>query len=271
MEGVSFPPPPSAAPTRCLPMAPLGVGTSLQESLPSYINRLADAHEMSVVTFLSNEVMPGLDLATNTPPSNYLGTGSRFLFLGERLAVKVAKRLASLTGVPEVTALVHHHLSGSLGWTRDFRDYSAWCPECFAEWDDAGEPLYFPLLWAFREVHCCSRHDVPLVEECPYCNQRFRFLTGQVWDGTCDRCERKLAEVRGSGRPTQWAVDFTRLVEGLVGWSAALTEPNDFVSMLVDNIKRASVSVGGGKPLSACWGSVLAPWVFGFPVGRRVC
>jgi len=144
-------------------------------------------------------------------------------------------------------------------------------PGVFCEWDEAGEPLYFPLLWSFREVHCCLRHDVPLVDRCPYCNQRFSFSTGQVWDGTCDRCEKKLAVVSGSGRPTTWANDFTRLVDGLVGRSASLTEPHVFGSVLAANIKSASVSVGGGKPLSACWGSVLAPWVFGFPVGRRVC
>ena len=66
----------------------------------------------------------------------------------------------------------------------------------------------------------------------------------------------------GSGCPTQWASDFMRLVEGLVDWSGALTEPNDCVSVLVGNVKRASVPMGGDKSQSAVLG--LSPATVGF-------
>jgi hypothetical protein len=102
------------------------------ESLPSYINRMADAHAMTVAMFLSSEIMPALELSGNSPPSNYLAWNSKFLLLGDRLADKVANRLASLTGLPDVARLVHPHFGHSLGWTRDLREFSAWCPEYFA-------------------------------------------------------------------------------------------------------------------------------------------
>src|SRR5206468_4182851 len=122
--------------SRWLPVGPCGLGTPLQESLPSYLNRLARAHSLPVATFLSGELAPLLSPGADCRSvSNYLRKASRYLLLGDGLASRVATHAAQLTLIPQVAALVHSHIAKSLGWTRDVRDYVAWCPACFRKWD----------------------------------------------------------------------------------------------------------------------------------------
>src|SRR3954464_9302094 len=172
--------------SRWLPVAPRGLGTPLQESLPSYLNRLARAHSLPVTTFLSGELAPLLSPGANyRAVSNYLGKASRYLLLGDGLASRIAVHVAQLTSIPQVTALVHAHIAEGLGWTRDVRDYVAWCPACFHEWNRDGEPLYFPLIWAFRATRCCLHHGMVLRQVCGDCGRRFSHLMGQTWNGKC--------------------------------------------------------------------------------------
>src|SRR5215469_3857426 len=38
----------------------------------------------------------------------------------------------------------------------------AWCPVCLEEWRTTGQVIYDPLLWTFRVVTYCSRHQCQL-------------------------------------------------------------------------------------------------------------
>jgi hypothetical protein len=109
--------------SRCFPLSPCGVGTLLQESLPSYLTRLAHAHHISVAVFCSRELL--------------LPTRSAYL-LGRPLhlhtpALATANRLAILTSHPDVRALVPPYLSTTLSFRNDLRQHVAWCPKCFDE------------------------------------------------------------------------------------------------------------------------------------------
>jgi hypothetical protein len=254
--------------SRCLPLPPCGLGTPLQESLPSYINRLAGVHALPVSTFFSRELVPLIaSPADRSLVSNYFGNSSRYLLLGDGLASKVAAHLARLNAVPQVTALVHPYLAGSLGWTRDLRGQVAWCPECFVEWHQAGKPLYFPLLWAFRATRCCLHHNVLLRDACPDCSRHFSYLVGRTWKGDCFQCGRSFGDGSPVSTPTHIDVESTRLVEGLVTWAAELTAPADFHSVLLSNVAAAAAAVGGAKPLSKA--IVRSPTVVGFWLRRR--
>jgi hypothetical protein len=254
--------------SRCLPLLPCGLGTPFQESLPSYINRLARAHALAVSTFLSRELVPLISSATEySPVSNYLGRGSRYLLLGNGLASEIAAQLARLTLVPQVTALVHPYLAGSLGWTRDLREHVAWCPQCFVEWNQAGKPLYFPLLWAFRATRCCLHHNVLLRDDCPYCWHHSSYLLGRIWEGQCFECGRAFGDSCPVSAPSHIDTESTRLVQGLVAWAAGLTAPADLLSVLLTNLAVAATVVGGAKPLSNAIGR--SPSVVGFWLRRR--
>ena len=240
----------------------------LQESLPSYINRLASVHALPVSTFFARELVPLIASPSDRSlVSNYFGKSSRYLLLGDGLASKIAAHLARLTAVPQVTALVHRYLAGSLGWTRDLRGQAAWCPECLVEWRQAGEPLYFPLLWAFRATRCCLHHNVLLRDVCADCLSHFSYLVGRTWNGDCFQCGRSFGDETSTLTPTDIDVQSSRLVEGLVTWAAGLTAPADFHSVLLSNVAVAAVAVGGAKPLSKA--IARSPTAVGFWLRRR--
>jgi hypothetical protein len=258
----------SPVPSRFLPLLPCGMGTPFQESLPSYLNRLAYAHQLPVATFVSREIVPLVSSpADRSQVSNYLGKGSRYLLLGDGLASKVAGHLARLTMVPQVSGLVHSCLAGALRWTRDLREYAAWCPKCLLEWKQAGNPLYFPLLWAFRGIRCCLRHNGVLRDTCPHCSRRFSYLIGRTWEGECFRCRRSFLDLPPVATPRQIEIDSTTLVQGLVTWAVGLTASSDFLSVLLNNVTAAATAVNGAKPLSNAIGR--SPAVVGFWLRRR--
>ena len=264
----AFPAQVSSTSSRCLPVPPRKLGAPLQESLPSYLNGLARAHALPVAAFLSEEIVPLISSATErSSVSNYLGKSSRFLLLGDGRACRVAAHLARLTALPQLTALVHPFLAGSLGWTRDLRDHVAWCPRCFAEWSRNGEPLYFPLLWAFRASRCCLCHNILLRDTCPYCGRHFSHLIGRTWEGECFGCGRSFVNESPSSAPSLLEIESTRLVQGLVAWAAGLAAPADFTSVLVNNLANAAAAVGGGKPLSRKIGR--SPVAVGFWLRRK--
>src|SRR5438874_1897693 len=99
---------PTAAitPSRLLPLSPREVGTPMQESLPSYLNRLAAAHSLPVPTFLSHEILPVTPERGHILVSNCLRHYSRLLLVGGGLASKVADRVSDSTGLGFISALV---------------------------------------------------------------------------------------------------------------------------------------------------------------------
>lgn len=254
--------------SRWLPVAPRGLGTPLQESLPSYLNRLARAHSLPVTTFLSGELAPLLSPGANyRSVSNYLGKASRYLLLGDGLASRVAAHVAQLTLIPEVTTLVHAHIAKCLGWTRDVRGHVAWCPECFREWERDREPMYFPLSWAFRATRCCLYHGVVLQDACARCGRRFSHLDGRSWEGKCFQCQRSFTNECPPLTPSALDVRCTRLVQGLVAWSTRLIAPSDSAPIFLGNLAVAAATVGGAKTLSRIIDR--SPTVVGFWLRQR--
>jgi hypothetical protein len=265
---LAFPAQFSPVPSRLLPLQPCGLGTPFQESLPGYLNRLAYAHRLPVATFVSREIVPLVSSSADRPQvSNYLGKGSRYLLLGDGLALKVAGHLARLSMVPQVSGLVHSCLAGALRWTRDLREYAAWCPQCLLEWKQTGTPLYFPLLWAFRGIRCCLLHNAVLRDTCPYCSHRFSYLIGRTWEGECFICRRSFLDLPPVAAPRQIEIDSTKLVHGLVTWAVGLSAPSAFLSVLLNNVTAAATAVGGAKPLSKAIGR--SPTVVGFWLRHR--
>ncbi len=254
--------------SRWLPVAPCGLGTPLQESLPSYLNRLARAHSLPVTTFLSRELSPLLNPDANyRSVSNYLGRASRYLLLGDGLASRVAVHVAQLTLIPQVTKLVPGHIAENLGWTRDIRDHVAWCPLCFREWDHNNKPIYFPLSWAFKATRCCLIHGVVLRDACGGCGGRFSHLTGHTWKGKCFECRRSFAEESKDLDPSALDVRCTQLVDSLLGWAASVGAQSNFSLILRENLAAAAAAIGGAKTLSRVIGR--SPAVVGFWLRRK--
>jgi hypothetical protein len=74
------------------------------------------------------------------------------------------------------------------------RKKKAWCPDCYREWQVAGQLIYDPLLWSFKQTTICVQHQQYLRERCPYedCARSSLPLGWKSYPGYCSSCQRWL-------------------------------------------------------------------------------
>ena len=70
-----------------------------------------------------------------------------------------------------------------------FHQKKAWCPRCFEQWQYENKTLYEPLLWSFKDVNYCLRHNCRLVDRCPHCDTQQKAINNNSRLGYCDRCK----------------------------------------------------------------------------------
>ncbi len=163
---------------------PIGVGTPHIESLSSYIKRLAMAHSVSP-TILSCEILHNKNfMAIYNPASKF--------------SSQLAYLLESMTGIVDTKKLYLHledrcsyirYWIPSIIRTKDlFRKHLAWCPLCFEENITSQHNVYEQMFWRFSSAKVCSKHQIRLVEECPYCKSRVSIFSGNSVVGYCNKC-----------------------------------------------------------------------------------
>ena len=179
-----------------LPLAPIGLGTALVESMTSYITRLATAHSISVLDLLNHSVR-------TIPP--HPARGSRAVLGRASLAALIAKHpgmfngrdrrasivrlgIQGLTGCGMLEHLTTMPLQGLFSPDLVLRDHAAWCSFCLQEWDDRGDPLYEPLLWKLEAVGVCPFHNEPLTHACNSCQAPVQHLGNLRQIGHCQAC-----------------------------------------------------------------------------------
>jgi transcriptional regulator with XRE-family HTH domain len=196
--------------SRLYALEPLGVGTPHIESLTSYLARLAEAHCVSLRTLVKQELLSLLkrDYLSN-PFGNSLdafwieaaralnGTGALAKdWVGSLEQLTLRTDLRFLTLLPWAAVLTQQRL---LRLTR------AWCPDCFMEWQNAGQPIYEPLLWNLNIVSVCLRHQRTLLERCPYpdCHATLPVLASFLHPGYCSKCSRWLGIMTDSSKTSR--------------------------------------------------------------------
>jgi transcriptional regulator with XRE-family HTH domain len=107
--------------------------------------------------------------------------------------------LQSLTFLPWASLLTPQRL---------LRAGRAWCPDCLAEWQTAGHPIYEPLLWTVKAVSICHRHRRVLVETCPHpdCGATLPVLASRFRPGYCSKCSGWLGVAVDHSNPS-WTAD----------------------------------------------------------------
>lgn len=192
--------------TRLYHLEPIGMGTPWVESLTSYVTRLAAAHSVPPRKLLVYELAPYLHRAAQAK-TDVLRNGaiSRLLsFSGSlngisSLTQQMVDGLSVLTGRNDLHCLTLLPLKEIFSQVKLLRRVRAWCPWCFANWQEAGSPIYEPLLWNLETLDICPLHG-PLSTHCPYpdCARTSVCLTAQSSVGFCARCQRWL------GVPPSW-------------------------------------------------------------------
>lgn len=185
--------------SRLYPLVPIGVGSGDVESLTSYLTRLAHAHGVTVENLAVAEIAPVVNKSARAARAKF-SIGSRnlngmegwtALTLTALTALTLRDDLASLTMHPWHKAISPHHL---------LRHHLAWCPACYTQWRQTGQPIYIPLLWSLKPVLICPHHQQPLRERCPYpdCNRQLRLINSRVKPGYCPYCHRWLGVAESS-------------------------------------------------------------------------
>src|SRR5260370_5067184 len=174
-------------------LGPLGVGTVEIESLTSYIQGLGWAYRVSSWVLVVQEVLPlyngPYDLRSS--PHRLGGFGRtramRLNGTGEGASAWV-KTLEQLTGRTDLRVLTADPWANALPNCGFLRSAPVWCPACYQQWQEQGQPVYQPLLWAVQAVTMCLHHRQPLVELCPFCQKKQSVIGAKGAPGCCTQC-----------------------------------------------------------------------------------
>jgi hypothetical protein len=189
-------PPPRS---RLYSLEPIGVGTPEVESVSSYLNRLAQAHCVTVSALITHELLPhispqGPSSASRTPPPSRGGPRGPGNCLARqidglgRTAATWGAGLTALTGRHDLHYLTLLTWRNVLPTRHVFAPLLRWCPACFDERVTTGHPLYTPLGWKLKPITACVRHQRLLRSRCHACQQRPAAFSGRSRPGYCARC-----------------------------------------------------------------------------------
>ncbi len=178
---------------------PIGIGTSFVESMTSYITRIAAAHRVPVRSLLSHEILPRcgrpyLSDFRHTRLHSFLSKNARLFNGTQTWAGDIVHTLGQLTARSDLSALTMRTWGNVLAPQRLLRQYRAWCPTCYAEWQRTKRPIYEPLLWTVDVVKVCPSHAQPLEVRCPRerCRRFVPLLAVRTQPGHCSWCQQWL-------------------------------------------------------------------------------
>ena len=189
-------------------MEPLGIGTSITESLTSYIIRLAEAHSVTVGNLvgrlLSRIPDPKGTLLTQAALEFRAG-GHGFHACGYRIngnsdwSAKWVNVLEIATGRSDLRYLTLASLGSALR-QQGFRRCRAWCPPCLEHWRQTGQIVYEPLAWAIGLSSCCPLHRLHLRTGCHHCGLQLSPMGVYHRIGYCSRCGGWLGTTTGDAK-----------------------------------------------------------------------
>jgi predicted RNA-binding Zn-ribbon protein involved in translation (DUF1610 family) len=170
----------------CLPLRsvlastrPINTGTPEIEGAPSLLCRMADDHSVFPASLMRTLVFPRVRGKVD---------GGRYLHLRLLLDpryIREIERLTMIENLSETTFISFRHVM-SLG--RLVRRHMAWCPQCYQESRQKGQPVNNKLKWHLRAVTICLQHSVALMSSCPSCESTASPLEGSAAFDYCPKC-----------------------------------------------------------------------------------
>jgi transcriptional regulator with XRE-family HTH domain len=163
------------------------------ECLTSYINRLAWAYRISPRLLLAEEIIPHLS-------GSYYFQSSPWGI--STFCYREAMRINSFGETPSDWSTTIEGLTQQAGlqnltlgeWAsgipsrRLLRVTPAWCPMCYAEWQEKRLAIYQPLLWMLQIVTSCTQYRRKLEEQCYKCQKRQAVIPSKALPGNCTHC-----------------------------------------------------------------------------------
>lgn len=214
------------------PVALRGVGTADVEAFGTYIHRVADIHGISAGRLLAYVV------SWHAAEHPELQHGLAGLHSTTDLCIYVrpndtTRQLVEIfthaTGQPDLRCSTFLALQDAIDRSMNtFTSHASWCPACMREFEAAGDPGYFKLIWQLKAVTHCLTHRLPLRNTCAVCGSYQNGLGARSDCRTCKKCGSPLSEGYDvSSRPDSWeshGADLIELVE-LIANDATLAFP----------------------------------------------
>ncbi len=200
--------------SRLYALMPCGLDTMFQESLTSYLNRLAWRHHISPLHLVAQEIALRLNQSYSRNRLAAFGWSRAMSINGNgQMAREWATILEDLTCRSDLHLLTLQWWVGDMVPYRLLRVQPAWCPACYAEWKGQDMPIYEPLLWTFQAVTMCMKHRRKLEEHCPRCQKRQPFIRFQTTLDQCVRCNTWLgSSAPAPPQPNAEAMEWQRWV-----------------------------------------------------------
>lgn len=177
-------------------LLPIGIGTVYVECLTSYIIRLAHAHCVFLGTIFNHELVPELK---KQYLFNYTNKGGNGFFDraysvngNDKNAYDFMCAIYKFTHREEIWNTNLLSLKGIISSRGILKKYLYWCPVCFDEWIQNNDQLYIPLIWNFRCVKVCTKHNTLLTSECPNCTKELPIFHRKSIIGYCPYCNEWL-------------------------------------------------------------------------------
>ncbi|PSF37985.1 hypothetical protein C7H19_08420 [Aphanothece hegewaldii CCALA 016] len=182
--------------SRLFRLEPVGVGTPYTESLSSYLNRLAQEHCLTTQKLVMGEIAPlilinedNAGLLQKNVSHLLSNSDAKPAINGMReMTGQLVTVLEQLTMRQDLRFLSLFCWKGIIHERGLFRNTRAWCHCCLEEWKQEKKIIYEPLLWSFKDVEVCLRHQQRLIEECPYCGSRSPVISRLSSLGFCSHC-----------------------------------------------------------------------------------
>lgn len=169
---------------------PIGIGTSMVESLTSYITRLSHAHNVTVKNMLQFVIFPMLQ--KNKPLylsiNNYRYSFSRNINGTDLTTLDFINALEKLTSRNDLSYLTLISWKG-IATEKSIGNHKKWCPHCLNAMQRENTSAYQPLLWNLRDVTICPLHNTPLERKCPKCDKLQLRLSYKGNIANCQSCK----------------------------------------------------------------------------------
>lgn len=166
---------------------PIGVGTPDVEGLHSYIKRLAEAHCVLPGILLKNEVF--LEPQELYYYIAFLNYERKCMQISVDFISKVTETLEAKTGSQNIRNTTISKYGPRVFSELKYRKYAAWCPKCYEERKLSSQAVYEPLIWCFKDIQICRKHNVNLIDVCPYCGKHIKRMAYRARAGYCSYCQ----------------------------------------------------------------------------------
>lgn len=186
------------------PLKLRGVGTSLVESIPSYLNRVlwtTGVPMCHLASYVRKRCPPGAGNVRSFQKAEALSeiAISRMMEL-EALTGEDNLRCGSLWALSEI---VSYNTSVYGGYRRQ------WCPQCYEDWS---EESYEPLIWRIDLLGTCPKHGCRMECICRHCGKFQRDAWRTELRRICWSCGTSLAK----GATWTKRSDFAEWIDGQI-------------------------------------------------------